>query len=557
MSVVLVLCHAHHGARLSKSRAFSAESHYPSLWPLLPSTAPDRSLEALYSTVNDSRRLREEAPTTGAWLEADAAEVPQAVGEPSQRRTFLDGLRRRLGLWGRRRGDAVAASEAPAAPRRSYGRRLRQQFHHARRWLGRAIPAFGSRVSRGLQSWWSRVRRGWRGSFRQRLPPDPQADPFYFRENEPADAIIRSALKRVSRQMDEQMNKSMLVYEYDDLLVGVGWPQDEVLTVVSESNEFERQLRRGEVLGCGATGFVFPVTDVKTQQTFVMKVLRYDRNPGDFEMEFQHEAHVTELFETIKDPKQAVALLRFMVPLDVVKISGRGSTLEGASGGSRELLANKFMLMPRAFSDLSPVIVSLAYPAIRTTEFAYHTRLQLTTHIIRLVANLHDQGVIHRDMKADNFLVMEDGRILLSDFGTLVRADLQRRKTLRMPTPAGGDWPSPEVRFEFAGDAMSIGIVLHNLWCYGSQIYITNSEGQRQVVFEQCFGMPEYLEGLIRGFLNPSRTERLIALEAMQTPAFQRLDEEVSRVWPLYENEETSENAAAVSAAGDGSLETQ
>ena len=52
--------------------------------------------------------------------------------------------------------------------------------------------------------------------------------------------------------------------------------------------------------------------------------------------------------------------------------------------------------------------------------------------VLRALAFLHANGVIHRDIKSDSILLARDGRVKLTDFGFVaqVSADLQKRKSL-------------------------------------------------------------------------------------------------------------------------------
>ncbi|XP_068198106.1 serine/threonine-protein kinase PAK 6b isoform X2 [Antennarius striatus] len=63
--------------------------------------------------------------------------------------------------------------------------------------------------------------------------------------------------------------------------------------------------------------------------------------------------------------------------------------------------------------------------------------------VLRALAYLHAQGVIHRDIKSDSILLTLDGRIKLSDFGfcAQISKDVPKRKSL-VGTPY---WMAPEV----------------------------------------------------------------------------------------------------------------
>jgi len=44
--------------------------------------------------------------------------------------------------------------------------------------------------------------------------------------------------------------------------------------------------------------------------------------------------------------------------------------------------------------------------------------------LLQAVAVVHEQGIIHRDIKLDNILINEDDSILLADFGSTERTDI-------------------------------------------------------------------------------------------------------------------------------------
>ncbi|XP_051900137.1 serine/threonine-protein kinase PAK 4 [Pristis pectinata] len=102
------------------------------------------------------------------------------------------------------------------------------------------------------------------------------------------------------------------------------------------------------------------------------------------------------------------------------------------------------------------------------TDIVTHTRMneeQIATvclSVLKGLAVLHAQGVIHRDIKSDSILLTHDGRVKLSDFGfcAQVSKDVPRRKSL-VGTPY---WMAPELisRLPYGPevDIWSLGIMV-------------------------------------------------------------------------------------------------
>lgn len=88
--------------------------------------------------------------------------------------------------------------------------------------------------------------------------------------------------------------------------------------------------------------------------------------------------------------------------------------------------------------ELWVVMEYLAGGALTDIVTSAHTRMdesQIATvckSVLKALAFMHANGVIHRDIKSDSILLSSDGRVKLTDFGfaAQVSADLQKRKSL-------------------------------------------------------------------------------------------------------------------------------
>jgi len=115
---------------------------------------------------------------------------------------------------------------------------------------------------------------------------------------------------------------------------------------------------------------------------------------------------------------------------------------------------------------------------IRENMISHKRALEIILQISYALAHLHSHGVIHRDLKPDNVMILESGDIKLIDFGIaqfLLAPENERitKGKARMGTP---NYMSPEQRenadkVSYGSDIFSLGIIAYELYlgrlCHG------------------------------------------------------------------------------------------
>jgi serine/threonine protein kinase len=102
---------------------------------------------------------------------------------------------------------------------------------------------------------------------------------------------------------------------------------------------------------------------------------------------------------------------------------------------------------------------------------------------------IHEAGVIHRDLKCNNILVLEDGRVQLCDFGVSgsLEPEIAKRSTI-VGTPF---WMAPELQKEWVKEADPTSRVRPNEILYGSEVDIW---AYGCTVYEMATGFPPFHE---------------------------------------------------------------
>ena len=223
--------------------------------------------------------------------------------------------------------------------------------------------------------------------------------------------------------------------------------KDSITEVAEESFVRERppEIERGTVLagryqiediiGKGGSGIVLRVFDRTAQNVVALKVLKTElARDAKWEKRFSRELRLGR-------PIQHPNVCRIF---DIGEADGhRFLTMEIAQGGSlRDELKRGGAL-----------------------ERSLEAKMADARAVIAGLAALHAAGIVHRDFKPDNLLRMEDGRLVLSDFGLATDAATAPGATVLIGTP---HYMAPEV---LAGepatsrsDVWALAVVLHELF---------------------------------------------------------------------------------------------
>jgi len=109
--------------------------------------------------------------------------------------------------------------------------------------------------------------------------------------------------------------------------------------------------------------------------------------------------------------------------------------------------------------------ITLKQYMMRKGELNWRESLHFTTQIVRALIHAHSRGIIHRDIKPHNVMVLRDGSIKVADFGIARLATSQN--TLTQEALGSVHYISPEQakggQVDARSDIYSVGVVLYEM----------------------------------------------------------------------------------------------
>ncbi|XP_061881741.1 serine/threonine-protein kinase PLK2b [Entelurus aequoreus] len=239
---------------------------------------------------------------------------------------------------------------------------------------------------------------------------------------------------------------------------------------------------RGKVLGKGGFAKCYEMTDLSTSKVYAAKIIPHarvskphQREKIDREIELHralHHKHIVHFYHHFEDKENIYILLEYCSRKSLAHI----------------LKARKVLTEPEVRYYLRQIVSGLKY--------------------------LHEQEILHRDLKLGNFFVSESMELKVGDFGLAAKLEPEgnRRKTI-CGTP---NYLSPEVLNKQGhgceSDIWALGCVMYTMLLGRPPFETTNLKETYRCIREARYSLPSSLspqaKQLIAGLLSKIPNER-------------------------------------------------
>lgn len=188
-----------------------------------------------------------------------------------------------------------------------------------------------------------------------------------------------------------------------------------------------------EVIGTGGMAMVYKAQDRRLNRSVAVKILKSEL------------AEDAEFRRRFRDESQAVAMLSHPNIVSVYDVS-RGET--------------EYIVM-----ELIDGITLKQYME-RRGKLNWRESLHFITQIMQGLSHAHSRGIIHRDIKPQNVMILRDGSVRIADFG-IARLESAAPQTMTQQALGSVHYISPEQakgdRTDARSDIYSAGVVLYEM----------------------------------------------------------------------------------------------
>lgn len=189
-----------------------------------------------------------------------------------------------------------------------------------------------------------------------------------------------------------------------------------------------------ELIGVGGMADIYKAKDLTEERIVAVKILKNEFAASeDFLRRFRNES-------------KAIALLSHP---NIVKIFDVG-------------FAEKIQYIVMEYIDG----ITLTEYIERQGVLKWRDAIHFTTQILRALQHAHDRGIVHRDIKSQNVMLLSDGTIKVMDFG-IARFNRETDKTMSEKAIGSVHYISPEqARGEVTdekSDIYSVGVMLYEM----------------------------------------------------------------------------------------------
>ncbi|XP_060088502.1 serine/threonine-protein kinase PLK2-like isoform X1 [Heteronotia binoei] len=244
--------------------------------------------------------------------------------------------------------------------------------------------------------------------------------------------------------------------------------------------------KRGQLLGKGAFGRCYKFTDTSTNNIYAVKVVSQSR---------------------------------------VSRLDNRGK-VEREIELHSQLKHRNVVGFHRHFSDQENIYMVLEYCSRKSLAHILKARKTLTEPEVRFYLKqiisglqyIHQQGIIHRDLKLSNFFITKNMQVKIGDLGLATREEqANRRRGVVCGTP---NYLAPEVvakkGHSFKSDVWALGCIMYTALTGCSPFEITHKQEMYQCIREGRYPMPSHLSPSARDLIG-----KLLAPEPAARPSLE------------------------------------
>ncbi len=189
-----------------------------------------------------------------------------------------------------------------------------------------------------------------------------------------------------------------------------------------------------ELIGVGGMADIYRARDIEEDRIVAVKILKTEFAGSD------------EFLRRFRNESKAIALLSHQ---NIVKIYDVGFT-------------EKVQFIVMEYVDGITLTDYIEQQGLLKWRDAVH----FTVQILRALQHAHDRGIVHRDIKSSNIMLLRDGTIKVMDFG-IARFNRENNKTVSEKTIGSVHYISPEqARGDITderSDIYSVGVLLYEM----------------------------------------------------------------------------------------------